>query len=78
MVRQGGWRKNGRKEVLVLVFVVASDMAIIELKRKCDEVGLYCFAIGTAERKGEHFRVTLKPKASKEWQWMDRQSIGTS
>ena len=39
-MRQGGWRKNGRKEVLVLVFVVASDMAIIELKRKCDEVGL--------------------------------------
>ena len=43
-------------------------MTRIEFKKKCDEIGLYCFAAGKVEREGEHFRVTLTPKASKEWQ----------
>ena len=38
-------------------------MTRIEFKRKCDEAGLYCFAIAKVEREGEHFRVTPTPKA---------------
>ena len=51
-----------------LVFGVRSDMTSIEFKRKCNEVGLYCLATGKVEREGEHFRVTLKQSASKEWE----------
>ena len=54
--------------VVVLIFGVPSDMTRIKFKRKCDEVGLSCFAAGKVEREGEHFRVTPKPKASMEWQ----------
>ena len=43
-------------------------MTRIEFKRKCDEVRLYCFEAGKVEREGEHFPVTLTPKASKQWQ----------
>ena len=46
-VRQGGWRKvdwKGRV-LVVLIFGVPSDMTRIEFRRKCDEVGLYFFAI---------------------------------
>ena len=50
------------------MFGVPRDMTRTEFKRKCEEVGLYCFAIGNLERKGEHFPVTLKPKASRGWQ----------
>ena len=78
-MRQGGWRKNDwkGKVLVVLVFGVPSDMTRIEFKRKCDEVGLYCFAIGKVEREGEHFRVTLNPKASKEWQRIETEkSVG--
>ena len=76
-MRQGGWRKNDwkGKVLVVLVFGVPSDMTRIEFKRKCDEVGLYCFAIGKVEREGEHFRVTLNPKASKEWQRIETEKV---
>ena len=71
-VRENGWRNNEWKgkvlQVAVLVFVVPSDMTRIEFKRKCDEVRLYCCAIGQVEREGEHFRVALTPKAIKERQ----------
>ena len=78
-MRQDGWRKNDwkGKVLVVLVFGVPSDMTRIEFKRKCDEVELYCFAIGKVEREGEHFRVTLNPKANKEWQRIrDGKSVG--
>ena len=76
-VRQNGWKKNEwkGKVLAVLVFVVPSDMTRIEFKRKCDEVGQDSFAIGKVEREGEHFRVTLKPKASKEWQRMAAEKL---
>ena len=64
------------KVLVVLIFGVPGDMARIEFKRKYDEVGLQCFAIGKVEREGEHFRVTLKSKASQEWQRIDRNSVG--
>ena len=69
-VRQGGRTKNEwkGKVLVVLAFGVPSDMTRIEFKRKCDEVGLYCFAVEKVEREGGHFRVTLTPKASRAWQ----------
>ena len=78
-MRQGGWRTNcwKGKVLVVLAFGVPSDMTRIEFKRKCDEVGLYCLALGQVEREGEHFRVTLKPKASTEWQRLETEkSVG--
>ena len=50
-------------------------MTRIEFKKKCDEIGLYCFAAGKVEREGEHFRVTLTPKASKEWQRVETEKV---
>ena len=65
----GGEKNNWKgKAFVVLIFGVPSDMTRIEFKRKCDDVGLYCFALGKVRREGEHFRVTLTPKASNEWQ----------
>ena len=59
------------------MFGIPRDMARIEFTRKCDEVGLGCFAIGEVEREAEQFRVTLTPEASKEWQKIrDGKSIG--
>ena len=52
----------------MLIFGVPSDMTRIEFKKKCNEVGLYCFEIGKVEREGEHFRATLTPNACTEWQ----------
>ena len=52
-------------------------MTKIEFRRKkCEEVGLYCFAIGNVEREGEHFRIiTLKRKASMEWQRIETENV---
>ena len=50
-------------------------MTRIEFKKKCDEVGLYCFAIGKVEREGEHFRVTPASKASREWQRIETENV---
>ena len=47
-------------------------MTRIEFKRKCTAVGPYCFAVGKVESEGEHFRVTLKRKASKMAEDKDR------
>ena len=59
-----------------MIFGVPSDMTRAEFKKKCDEIGLYCFAIGKVEREGEHFRATPASKASKEWQKdRDRKSV---
>ena len=54
-----------------------SDMARIEFKSKCDEVGLYllCFAIGKVGREGEHFIITMTPKASKEWRGIGTENV---
>ena len=54
-VRQGGRTKNEwkGKVLVVLAFGVPSDMTRIEFKRKCDEVGLYCFARRTVEKRRE-------------------------
>ena len=52
----------------MLIFGVPSDVTRVEFKRKCGKVGVYCFAIGNVEMEGEHFRVTLTPKANKERQ----------
>ena len=56
-VRQGGWRKRDwqGKVVVVLAFGVPRDMTRKELKRECDEVGMYCFAIGKVDGEGEQF-----------------------
>ena len=45
--RRGGWgNKDWQGEVLVaLIFGVLSGMTRIEFMRKCDEVGVYRFAI---------------------------------
>ena len=53
-VRQGVWRKKywQGKVLVVLMFGVPSDMTRIDFKRKCDEVGLYCFAIGNRSTGG--------------------------
>ena len=50
-------------------------MTRIEFKKKCDEIGLYCLAIGEVEREGEHFRVTLKKSASKEWERIETSKV---
>ena len=42
-------------------------MTRLEFKRKCNGIGLNCWARGKVEREGKHFRVTLKQSASKEW-----------
>ena len=42
-------------------------MTRIEIKRKYDDVGRYCFAVGKVEREGVHFGVALTSKATKEW-----------
>ena len=72
-----GGKKNDwkGKVLLLLIFGVPSDMTRVEFKRNCDEVGLYCFAIEKVEREGEHSRVTLKPKASKEWQRIETEKV---
>ena len=63
--------------IVVLVFGVPSVMTRIEFKKKCNEVGWHCFAVGTVEREGEHFRATLTPKASTERQRINgRKSVG--
>ena len=44
---QGGRRQRDwqGKVLVVLLFGLPSDMTRIEFKRKCEGVGLYCFAI---------------------------------
>ena len=60
---------------MVLKIGVPSDMTRIEFKREIKEVELYCFAIGNVEREGEHFRVTLQPRASMGWQRMKTEKV---
>ena len=76
-VRKGGWRSKEwtGKVLVVLVFGVRSDMTRIEFKKKCNEVGLYCLAIGKVEREGEHFRVTINQSASKEWERIETSKV---
>ena len=76
-VRQGGWGKKywQGKVLIALMFGVPSDMTRIEFKRKCEEVGLSCVSLGNVEREGEHFRVTLIPKASMEWQRIETETV---
>ena len=59
----------------MLIFGVPSNMTRIDVKRKYDEVGLYCCAIGKVEREREYFRVILSPKASKEWQRIETETV---
>ena len=75
--RQGGWGKKDSqgKVLVVLIFGVPSGMARIDFKRKCNEVGLYCFTIGKLERRRELLGVTLKPKASMEWQKIETEKV---
>ena len=76
-VRKGGWRSKEwtGKVLVVLVFGVRSNMTRIEFKRECNEVGLYCLAIGKVERGGEHFRVTIKQSTSKEWERVETSKV---
>ena len=60
---------------IVLIFGSPRDMKRIEFKRECDEAGLHCLAIRNVVRKGEHFRVKLKPKASVEWQRIEAEKV---
>ena len=39
------------KSLVVLILEIPSDMTRIEFQKKCDEVGLDCFAIGKVERE---------------------------
>ena len=55
------------KVLVVLIFGVQE-----EVRRK---VGLYYFAMGKVEEEGEHFRVTLTPKASTEWQKKETEKV---
>ena len=50
-------------------------MTRMEFKRKCYGIGLYCWARGKVEREGEHFRVTLKQSASKEWERIETSKV---
>ena len=50
-------------------------MTRIEFKKKCNEVGLYRFAVGTVEREEEHFRATQTPKVSTEWQRIETEKV---
>ena len=59
----------------MLVFGVPTDVTRIDLNKKCNEVALYWFAIGTVERQGEQFRATLTPKASTEWQRTETEKL---
>ena len=67
-MRKGGWeRKTWKgKSLAVLIFGVLSDTTIIEFKKKCNEVGLYCFCNRKITQGGEPFRATIIPKASTE------------
>ena len=56
----------GNKALVVLIFGVRSDITRVELKKKCNKVGLNCVAIGGVGREGEYFRVTEKQSAIKE------------
>ena len=61
-------RGDWKEKYLLLVMLISRvprDMSTIEVKKKCNEVGLYCFAIRKVGRSGERFRVTLTPKANK-------------
>ena len=52
-VRDGRWiRKEWTGKFLVLlVFGVSSDMTRLEFKRKCNGIGLYCWARSKVERE---------------------------
>ena len=50
-------------------------MTRIEFERKCNEVGLYSFAIGNVEREGEHFRAGLKLRASMKCQRIETEKV---
>ena len=75
--RKGGWRSKEwmDKFLVALVFGVSSDMTRIEFKRKCNGIGLYCWARSKVEMEGEHFRVTLKQSASKEWERIETSKV---
>ena len=59
----------------MLVFGVSSDMTRLEFKRKCNGIGLSCWARSKVEREGEQFRVTLKQSASKVWERMETSKV---
>ena len=61
--------------LVVFIFGVSSDMTRIEFKRKCNGTGLYCWAKSKVKREGEHFRVTLKQSASKEWERIETSKV---
>ena len=76
-VRKGGWRSKEwtGKVLVVLIFGICSDMTRIDFKKECNSVGLYCWARGKVEREGDHFRVTLKQNASKEWERIETSKV---
>ena len=50
-------------------------MTRIEFKKKCNEVGVCCFALGKVEKEGEHFRATRTPKAGTKWQRIEWEKV---
>lgn len=55
-VRQGGWRRKEWKRandqlIVGLMLGYLGEAAGIEFKKKCDGVGLYCFAMGKVEEE---------------------------
>lgn len=50
-------------------------MTGIEFGKKCDGVVLHCLAKGKVEREGEHSLVTLKQRASEEWEGIETTEV---
>lgn len=65
-VMKGGWeRKYGRgKSLVVLIVGFPSNMTRLEFK-KCNDIALYCLAVETVKREGEHVRVTRSRKQAR-------------
>ena len=76
-VREGERRSKEwtGKLLLVLVFRVGSDTTRTEFRRKCNEVGLYCWAKGGVEKEGEDSRATLKQSAGKVWERVETRKV---
>ena len=68
----GAWRKNDCQGTVLVVLIYWSaqrhDENRVKEEVRRSRTVVYCLAIGKVEKEGEDFRVTLTPKASKEWQ----------
>lgn len=65
---KGEWRSRDQtsQALVVLMRRIPTDMTVIDFEREWDEVRLYCLAIRKSSREGEHCRVTLNQRTSKD------------